>query len=591
MAKKYAYIRKNNAVSTNRFDYPYAADDEFGEVDPKTGINSSSKSVPLSKAYPSGTISATDNGKGSKTTETVKPRLYFSEDEKKQALYPKSIFNNFCAVNYSLLYGNAPNLGKDDIDIARHQARYSDYTANVRNSNAEAEAFRIAKLKPTIQAIMKYYNQDDEYGLRSYDYTDFAFLHRLNQIPLNYMITLRRYPTPCGDGMIDLSCPANDQWEKLGVWESYGCIAKAVTFMSKDNGNDINALLRFAYGSKWTEEEADIQQMSSNTTLRSQTANRPASVKNLIYAARRANNPSCASGQGINWYDGVCGPLRQNFADRRIYQGDALVDKYGTGVLGPINCVDSVFVRSRGLTFEQAITLKFEYDLKSVAMMNPKAVALDLIANFFTLTGNYGSFWGGATRWHQRPEELGAPVGDIEALRNGDILGFVSSVKDSFVSTVKNLFSGSAEEIIEKVATVVAGGLADHLSDIMDRYSPLGAAQITKALLRNTPTGNWHLVIGNPLDPIATIGNLCVDSTEVTWGPILQGDDFPSSINFEVSLKHGMPRDIGSIQTMFNAGKGRIYVDIDPAVIAAQVSSNAGTANGFSRNYHSVFGN
>ena len=159
------------------------------------------------------------------------------------------------------------------------------------------------------------------------------------------------------------------------------------------------------------------------------------------------------------------------------------------------------------------------------------------------------------------------------------------------MSSIKNIFSGSATEILEKIGTVVAGGLADRLSDIMDRLSPLGAAQVAKALLRNTPTGNWHLVVGNPLDPIATIGNLCVESTDVMWGPVLQGDDFPSSIKFEVRMRHGMPRDIGSIQTMFNAGKGRIYVDIDPKILEAQKSSNAGTANGFSRNYHSVFSN
>lgn len=589
MAKKFAYIHKNNAVSTNRFDYPYASDDEFGDIDSKTGVNNSSNSIPLSPVLKS-TISSSDNGNGSKTSETVSPRLYFSEDEKRQAMYPKSIFNSFCAVNFSLLYGNAPDLGNDAENLARHQARYSEYASNVRGVNADSEAYRIAKLKPTIQNIMKYYNQDDDYGLRSYDYTDFAFLKRLNQIPLNYMLTLRRYPTPCGDGMIDLSCKPSDTVTKLGVWDTYGCIAKAVTFMSKDNGNDINAILKFAYGSKWEEEQADIEQMESNTTLKSQTINRPGSVKNLIYAARRVDSSMPARGQSFDWYDNMCGPLRQNFADRRVYQGDALVDKYGKGVLGPINCIDSVFIRSRGLTFEQSITLTFEYTLKSVAMMNPKAVALDLLANFFTLTGNYGSFWGGATRWHQRPEELGAPVGDIEKLRNGDILGFATSVGDSFVNTVKNIFSGSATEVIEKVATVVAGGLADHLSDIMDRLSPLGAAQVTKALLVNTPTGNWHLVVGNPLDPIATIGNLCVESTNVSWGPVLQGDDFPSSVTFEVTLKHGMPRDIGSIQTMFNMGKGRVYVDIDPKVIEAQQSSNAGTAIGFSKNYHSVFG-
>lgn len=590
MGKKFSYVRKGSGVSTNRFDFPYCNDDEYGEVDPKTGINNSSNAIPLSPIM-KGVVSATPNGKGSKTSEVVSPRLYFSEDEKRQALYPKSIFNDFCSVNYSIIYGNPPSLGHDEDMLQRHQARYSDFVSNIRNVNKDSEAFRKARLSPTIDTIMKYYNQDDPFGLRSYNYSDFAFLKRLNQVPLNYLITLRRFPTPCGDGMIDLSCPCEDVTTRLGVWKTYGTIAKAVTFMTKDNGNDISSILDFSFGSKWSEQEADIQQMENNTTLKSQTINRPGSVKNLIYAARRANNPSCKDGGGIDWYDSVCGPLRQNFADRRIYQGDALVDKYGTSVLGPVNCIDSVLVRERGLTFEQGITLKFEYDLKSIDMMNPKAVALDLLANMFTLCGNYGQFWGGATRWHSRPEELGSPVGDIDKLRNGDILGFFTSVKDSFVSTVKNIFSGSAEEVLEKVATVVAGGLADHLSDLMDNLSPLGAAQVTKALLRNTPTGNWHLVIGNPLDPIATIGNLCVENCEVHWGPILQGDDFPSSIEFDVNLKHGMNRDIGSIQSIFNVGKGRIYVDIDPKVLEAQQSSNAGTANGYSKNYHSVFSN
>lgn len=589
MSKKFAYIRKNNSVSTNRFDYPYANEDEFGVVD-SDGVNRSSNAVPLSKVI-QGKVSAIDNGNGSKTTEIVSPRLYFSDDVKRQAFYPKSIFNDFCAVNFSLLYKNAPNLGDDESNLETHQARYSDYAANIKDNNTEAELFRIAKLKPSIQSIMKYYNMDDDYGLRSYDYTDFIFLKRLNQIPLNYLITLRRYPTPCGDGMIDLSCTAEDKTRQLGVWNTYGCVAKAVTYMTQENGNDLNQILGFSFGSKWSDETADIQQMNQNTTLKSQTANRSHTLRDMIFAARRTNNPSSASGKGIDWYDGVCGPLRENFADRRIYQDDALANKYGTGVLGPINCIDSVTIRSRGLTFDQTLSITFEYDLKSVAMLNPKAVALDLIANFMLLTGNYGSFWGGATRWWSRPEDLGAPIGDIEKLRNGDVLGFCSSVKDSFVSSVKNIFSGSAEEIIEKVATVVAGGLADNLSELMEELSPLGAAQITKALLRNTPTGNWHLVIGNPLDPIATIGNLCVQDTVVSWGPVLQGDDFPSSVSFKVTLKHGMPRDIGSIQTMFNAGKGRVYVDIDPKVIEAQISSNAGTANGYSQNYHSLFSN
>ena len=80
-----------------------------------------------------------------------------------------------------------------------------------------------------------------------------------------------------------------------------------------------------------------------------------------------------------------------------------------------------------------------------------------------------------------------------------------------------------------------------------------------KALLTGEPVGEWHLTVGNPLNPIAMIGNLICDNVEITFSDELGPDDFPIGFDAVVSLKHGMERDRDAIEAMFNRGAGRIY--------------------------------
>lgn len=87
----------------------------------------------------------------------------------------------------------------------------------------------------------------------------------------------------------------------------------------------------------------------------------------------------------------------------------------------------------------------------------------------------------------------------------------------------------------------------------------MGQSQVTKALLSGEPSGFWHLTVGNPLDPIAMMGNMAVKSTKVQFSEALGYDDFPTEIKFSVELEHARPRDNGDIQSMFNGGKGRFY--------------------------------
>jgi hypothetical protein len=83
-----------------------------------------------------------------------------------------------------------------------------------------------------------------------------------------------------------------------------------------------------------------------------------------------------------------------------------------------------------------------------------------------------------------------------------------------------------------------------------------------KALLTGEPVGEWHLVIGNPFNPIAMIGNLICEDVSYSFGggdERLGPDDFPETLNISVSLKHGRPRDKGDIESMFNRGQGRLH--------------------------------
>jgi hypothetical protein len=80
-----------------------------------------------------------------------------------------------------------------------------------------------------------------------------------------------------------------------------------------------------------------------------------------------------------------------------------------------------------------------------------------------------------------------------------------------------------------------------------------------KALLIGEPVGEWHVTVGNPLNPIAMIGNLICTGIELNFSDELGPDDFPTEIKIIVKLEHGMARDRDAIESIFNRGMGRIY--------------------------------
>jgi hypothetical protein len=76
-----------------------------------------------------------------------------------------------------------------------------------------------------------------------------------------------------------------------------------------------------------------------------------------------------------------------------------------------------------------------------------------------------------------------------------------------------------------------------------------------RANVPDMPTGNWHLTVGNPMNPIMRIGDVVVRSCQLDFGEELGPEDFPIDLKFTVTLSPTRPRDSADIRQTFNLGR------------------------------------
>lgn len=398
------------------------------------------------------------------------------------------------------------------------------------------------------------------FGATPYSYSDFLYCKFYGHVPNNYMVTLRRYPVPMMDNV------------KTHDDSNLPPIAQAVTWMGEETENKMSDLLKFSAGLKWKEIEAKVQEISGNERGHEST---PLSA--LPFGATLGNvsaflNPKEYSGQAQAGSDYA----------RETYGSEG---PYANKVYGPVNVVNKTMARDQGLHFEQEIELKFHYKLNVESNINPKMAMLDIIANMLTLCYNNAKFWGGAIRYF--PQHPNKPMIGGKAAQNafysGDVGGYIDAVLhgenslgsfgDKFMETFQKLL----QDPLAALKELATGGAKMAMGKFAQKDRPQIIAM--RSLLTGDPVGEWHLVVGNPMNPIAMIGNLICTDIDMTTSDILGADDFPTEIMFTVKLNHGKPRDKGDIESMYNLGNGRLYYGInDDAVFSSTANSNIDTS-------------
>ena len=391
-------------------------------------------------------------------------------------------------------------------------------------------------------------------GPTPYQLNDFLWCKYYGKIPNNRLLTLRRYPIPVDDNLQQ----ADKEMPLIPL-------AQAVTWWGGESGNKIGEVLGINYGFKWAKKTADVKDVQGNEVDAGAlldavgiTQAENETVRNILLATvfDNPNNPYEATGYDEKMQTWV----KESYGD---------TGPYWNRVLGPVNVIHETTIRDRGFDFTNDIALKFTYKLRSWGNVNPKVAMLDLISNFLALTHNSAEFWGGSTRYFQKTGYIlpGLPTTLFE---KGDYIGGIKEVIAYIAATIKNQLEDT-KKLIDDIGTGInnkdEGAITESLRNNGGAQNLAGSwvqnlmqVPLTmRSFLDGRAVGEWHLTVGNPMNPFATIGNLLVYNTTITFNEELGLDDVPTEVTFTVNLKHGRPRAKQDIESIFNLGGGKMY--------------------------------
>jgi hypothetical protein len=450
-----------------------------------------------------------------------------------------------------------------------------------------------------------------------YYWKDFIYCKYYGTIPNNRLITLRRFGSPVLDNFSvpkGVSTPENI---KKGVGMP---VAQAVTWFGGNSGNTLSDLIGFSTGLEWDEnvqiDESRVQNAFGDNLIGSVAFKTLTDLISSVSGNPSGNGASEKTGTEefklgaevlANALSSEGEELKKSkyfaaFFDAAKSDQEGRFGLMSERIWVPVDVIKSTSKRTFGLTFTWGdMNLKFSYDLTSVGEVNTKAAMFDILGNLLSIGTNYGNFLSPYIRYNSEYSALTFPGGDEGAKlaytnleefvlqyatkmflqtgnpSRGTVIGG-GDITDTEINEVKTVF-----EAIQRDLTST-GSISDENKEKFSKYfRGLQSQLATKAteawqaplsLYTGAPIGEWHIVIGNPYNPIAMIGNLICKGVTIKFGNSLGPDDFPSSLEAEITVAHARPRERGEIESIFNRGDGRLYQSVKSTSANAQSYNN-----------------
>lgn len=426
-----------------------------------------------------------------------------------------------------------------------------------------------------------------ELGVAKYRYIDFMFCRDLGKIPNNHLLTLRKFTRPVGDN-INTRLPKSDTPYNFNQSMDVG---RLVTWFGNGD-NKLEDIIKYNYVATFKQFDSKIQEVDSHEDDESTGI-----IGKIVNTINPRYNQAMSQGRtgAHNFISQLGGRYLStsfaNFGRGGQYDRHDIFGMYDHHkVYEPKNTIQSTHVYEGKLTFSQEFTIKFSYKLRAYDNINPRAAFLDLIGNILAVTYRSGTFWGGSRMFKGAPpnkvgtakvnafldrtfDTLGG-IGNNLLSGNldiggtlGSIWGAVKQIASDAFNTAKSLALGNTstkgKSPLQVIGAIVKHtGLWSGVQGMIKNGLGRPAVYALDSLLTGDNVGLWHLTIGNPRNPIMSIGNLIIDKSEITQSGPLGLDDFPTDLMVSVSLKHGRPRDSAEIQKMYTKGSGPIYTPL-----------------------------
>lgn len=393
-------------------------------------------------------------------------------------------------------------------------------------------------------------------GYQPYAWTDFSYCKYYGKIPNNRLVTLRRYPFPVADLL------------KGGNQSPLIPMAQAVTWFGGESGNKLSGIGNWAWDMPWSTLEVKEQLIDGNevrvsdlTTILDGIGGKFGTglrkLLDQVIATSQLNNNQAKAAE----ISGMDASIQQYI--RTLYDADT--GPYWNRVYGPVNVVHKSSRRDRGIqnSWGTQFTLKFHYQFRSFSGLSPKMAALDLISNFMALTFNDAQFLGQLARYFPNPglkfdptttqvlTDLVLKWGKGE-LASKDALAGLKTI----IQAQSAVFGKLKDDLVNDPLKV--GGTAVNAFALDKFKGAFPKILSVKSALSDRPVGEWHLVVGNPMQPIFVMGDLICIKTTAEFDEEIGPEDFPTGITFSVTLQQAKPRDKTAFERMLNQGVGSL---------------------------------
>ena len=517
------------------------------------------------------------------------PKSLFYEHTEDSNGAPNGLFNYYL-------------IGKGAADV---NGKPFSYKGSERYGNSSQISSMVSR-NPTAGNIVSttttsgaYLDPHSDFCGQPYNPKDFLFCKYYGAIPNNRMITLRRFPNPVFDNLkvpVASVMPGLDPTGKkvvdvatkgvsaqqLAKTQMNTPVAQAITYFGEGTGNELNNMIGFFTGMNWkTQTQKDRLDLTDSDQGMFTDFN---DILGGILNKDASDFLQGASNLGGTFLNQSTTEARWG---RALY--DRLTDK-SPGSAGPwserifvdINTVDKMLTRDRGLSggFNE-MNIVFKYDLTSASDINSKLLFLDLLGNLLSIGTDYGKFSTPQILENPRTMGLAFPGG------TNSYLDFKFDPVGWIIDAVSKNVSAEAVSKLQKVTDLqnqikeLGVNIRQHKPIDKDSEAYQGLTLLlsqnlisslvfTPMMLSGYPTGDWHLVVGNPLNPIAMIGNLVCKGVDIKFNSELGPDDFPTEMTATYTLQHARQRHRGEFESMFNRGNGRLYLGELPATVQAQ---------------------
>jgi hypothetical protein len=360
-------------------------------------------------------------------------------------------------------------------------------------------------------------------------HSDFAYLKKLGVYPANRLVIARRFDTGVGD---DLASYVGEPISLIPSWIEDG-----------NNFIDIN------FAEEWENHE--------NTSFAKSGDSK--SIGNFFSEYRfgeKATNDQANSGFGV-----FAQPGFTEWLQYKLFKGLELTDANNLILLpqGNPNIIRKSKRRTTysedrsfsGLKYTFGIDIKAEYEIKYIDGIDPTVIYFDIISNLLSFGTSDAQFQFDG-RFNKKMKEI------LDDLSSGNFVTVMTRL-GGFINDIVS----AAGEILKTAANLVKGLLTGSSDNTNNFTNALFSSQVKKYRLHflatinaltGSPSGIYHVTVGNPLRPIFASGDLLpnINSMKLTLGPELGYNNLPTTIKFECKLENARPCGLQEIYRKFS---------------------------------------